>query len=306
MGRIRQSVLQRESDLKMNFISKTLIALNILSTFGGTLASAAGLETEGVLTLLEEIRVPARDAGVLADVTVRPGMHVAAHSLLAKQDDTEAQTVRDQAMTDLSNAGRLARNDLKIRLAQKAHEVASAELKRATEAAERFPKSVSQSEIDRLQLASEQADLQVYQARFDLKTAQLAVDTHEAALRLAEHRLKKRAILAPASGGVVVEVLKHAGEWVEPGETVVRIVRMDRLRVEGFLPAQQANAKLVGQEARVSIKLGPDETQDVDGEVTFVSPEIHPVNGMVRVWVDIENGESNLRPGLQATIKIER
>ena len=81
---------------------------------------------------------------------------------------------------------------------------------------------------------------------------------------------------------------------------------MDRLRVEGFLAAQQATAKLVGQPAVVSVKFGADETLDVAGEVTFVSPEIHPVNGMVRVWVDIANGEMNLRPGLQATIKIER
>ena len=288
----------------MTFTAKSVIVLTLMLSFGGTIASATSLETEGVLTLLEEIRVPARDAGVLADVAVRPGMHVTKEMLLAKQDDTEAQVTRDQANTDLSNARRLARNDLKVRLAQKAHEVAAAELKRATEAAERFSKSVSQSEVDRLRLATEQADLQIYQTRFDLKTAQLAIDTHEAALRLAEYQLKKRAIHAPTSG-VIVEVLKHAGEWVESGETVVRIVRMDRLRVEGFLSAQQANAQLVGQSARVSVKLRTDQALDVDGEVTFVSPEIHPVNGMVRVWVEIENGESNLRPGLQATIKIE-
>ncbi|HUG69026.1 MAG TPA: HlyD family efflux transporter periplasmic adaptor subunit [Pirellulaceae bacterium] len=287
----------------MDSCFKAFIAIVIFSNV--TAASAASLETEGVLTLLEEIRVPARDAGVLVEIAARPGMDVASGTPLAKQDDTEAQVTRDQASTDLSNAKRLARNDLKVRLAQKSHEVAAAELKRATEAAERFSKSVSQSEIARLQLGTEQADLQIYQTRFDLKTALLAVDTYEAALRLAEHQLKKRAIHAPTSG-VVVEVLKHVGEWVEPGETVVRMVRMDRLRVEGFLLAQQADAKLVGQPARVTIKLQPDKTLDVNGEVTFVSPEIHPVNGMVRVWVEIENGEARLRPGLPATIKIER
>lgn len=287
----------------MDSCFKAFIAIVIFSNV--TAASAASLETEGVLTLLEEIRVPARDAGILVEIAARPGMDVASGTPLAKQDDTEAQVTRDQASTDLSNAKRLARNDLKVRLAQKSHEVAAAELKRATEAAERFSKSVSQSEIARLQLGTEQADLQIYQTRFDLKTALLAVDTYEATLRLAEHQLKKRAIQAPTSG-VVVEVLKHVGEWVEPGETVVRMVRMDRLRVEGFLLAQQADAKLVGQPARVTIKLQPDQTLDVDGEVTFVSPEIHPVNGMVRVWVEIENGEAGLRPGLPATIKIER
>ncbi|MEX0817966.1 MAG: HlyD family efflux transporter periplasmic adaptor subunit, partial [Pirellulaceae bacterium] len=260
--------------------------------------------TEGVLTLYEEIRVPARDAGILAEVAVQPGMQVTPEMLLARQDDTEAQVTRDRANTELENAKRLATNDLKVRLARKAHQVAAAELKRATEAAERFSKSVSQSEIDRLRLATEQAELQIDQTHFDLKTAELAVDTHQAALRLAEYQLRKRAIQAPTSG-VVVEVLKHAGEWVEPGETVVRIVRMDRLRVEGFLLAQQASAKLVGKPAMVSVQLEPDKTLDVAGEVTFVSPEIHPVNGMVRVWIEIENGEALLRPGLPAKIKIE-
>jgi macrolide-specific efflux system membrane fusion protein len=291
--------------LEMNFRLTSFIAIVVLSELGGTVASATNLETEGVLTLLEEIRVPARDAGVLVEVAVRPGMEIAKDTPLAKQDETEAQVKRDQAQTDLSNAKRLARNDLKVRLAQKSHEVAAAELKRATEASERFSKSVSQSEIERLQLATEQADLQIYQARFDLKTAQLAVDTHEAALRLAEHQLTKRTIRAPTSG-VVVEVLKHPGEWVEPGETVLRMVRMDRLRVEGFLAAQQATAKLVGRPAHVTIKLQSDKSIDIDGDVTFVSPEIHPVNGMVRVWVEIENRDAILRPGLQATIKIER
>ncbi|HRX78224.1 MAG TPA: efflux RND transporter periplasmic adaptor subunit [Pirellulaceae bacterium] len=275
------------------------------SGFAGAQASATSLETEGMLTLLEEIRIPARDAGVLVEIAVRPGMSVTKEMLLAKQDDTEAQVTSDQAKTELSNASRLARNDLKVQLARKAHEVAAAELKRAIEAAERFSKSVSQSEIERLQLATEQADLQIYQARFDLKTAQLEVDTHEANLRLAEHRLQKRTILAPSSG-VVVEVMKQAGEWVEPGETVVRIVRIDRLRVEGFLSAQQASAKLVGQPALVSVRNQPDSSTDVQGEVTFVSPEIHPLNGMVRVWVEIDNADATLRPGLQATIKIEQ
>lgn len=289
----------------MNFCTLTLTAMVVLADIAGLRAATADIETDGVLTLLEEIHVPARDAGVLVEISVRPGMNVTKEMLLAKQDDTEAQTTSDQARTELANAQRLARNDLKVQLARKSHELAAAELKRAEDAAERFSKSVSQSEIERLQLATEQADLQIFQARFDLKTAQLAVETHQAALRLAEHRLKKRAIHAPSSG-VVVEVLKQPGEWVEPGETVVRIVRMDRLRVEGFLSAEQATSKLVGQPANVSIKHQADEPLAIEGEVTFVSPEIHPVNGMVRVWVEIENSESMLRPGLQATIKIPR
>ena len=288
----------------MNLRVGLSVAVFVLAAICTVGSSASSLETEGVLTLLEEIRIPARDEGVLVEVLVRPGMNVSKEMPLARQDETEALATRDQASTELANASRVARNDLKIQLARKSHEVAAAELKRAIEAAERFSKSVSQSEIERLELVAEQADLQIYQARFDMKTAQLAVATHEAALQLAEHRLKKRTIYAPSSG-VVVEVLKQTGEWVEPGETVLRIVRMDRLRVEAFFSAERANAQLVGRPAVIAVKVSPDQTIDIPGEVTFVSPEVHRINGMVRVWVEIENSEGKLRPGLQARIKIE-
>lgn len=287
---------------------RTMIKLLLSSMLVGwcfiSQVAAESLEAEGVLTLLEEIRVPARDAGVLREVNCQAGSNVRRETTLASLDDTEAKLTKEQAAIELSNARRLAKNDLKVRLASKSHQVATAELKRAIEAAERYSKSVSQTEIDRLTLATEHADLEIYQARFDLKTAQVAIDSYAAALRMAEYQLSKRVILAPTSG-VVVEVLKHAGEWVEPGETVMRIVRTDRLRVEGLLPGQHATSTLVGKPAAVRVRLHENKDVELQGEVTFVSPEIHPVSGMVRVRVEIENGDSLLRPGLPATITVE-
>ncbi len=284
-------------------LNRTVISL-IVGLCCISQAVAEPLETEGVLTLLAEIRVPARDAGVLDEVNSQAGSNVKRGTTLASQDDTEAKLKKEQATIDLANAKRMARNDIKVRLASKAHEVATAELKRAMEAAERYSKSVSQTEIDRLKLAVEHADLEIYQARFELKTAQVAVDSYTSALQAAEYQLTKRVILAPTSG-VVVEVLKHAGEWVEPGETVMRIVRTDRLRVEGMLPGQHATAAMVGKPATVTARLHADKQVEVQGEVTFVSPEIHPLSGLVRVRVEIDNDDSVLRPGLPATIKVE-
>jgi hypothetical protein len=36
----------------------------------------------------------------------------------------------------------------------------------------------------------------------------------------------------------------------------------------------------------------------------FVSPEVNPVNGQVRVWAEVENRGLLLRPGLQAALTI--
>ncbi len=280
-----------------------LIVIGELHLSVGKSAAGEELRTEGVITLLGEVRVPAREAGILAELLIDAGSNVTAGMLLGRLDDTQATLLRDQSAIELQHAERLAGNDLQIRLARKAHEVAAAELKRALEAAERFAKSVSQTEIDRLRLTVDQTSLQIEQSQFDLETARLAVSTKTAALGLAEHELSKRSIRAE-SPGVVVEVLKQTGEWVEPGEVVARLVRMDRLRVEGFLPAPQATSKLVGRATRILVKLQDNDLVEIAGKVTFVSPEIHPVNNMVRIWAEVSNADGALRPGLQATLKI--
>ena len=258
---------------------------------------------DAVLTVVKEIQVPAREAGILSGLSVRPGDLVVAGRILGRLDETRVKLLRRQAQLDLANAQRLAENDLKIRLARKTFAVAAAELKRATDSAERFDKSVSKSELDKLKLKSEEAALQIDQSKFEFATAQLSVQAKQAALLIAEHDVKRRTLVAPAHG-VVVEVLKQSGEWVEPGTPVLRMVYMERLRVEGFVKASDASADLIGRAAHVTIDLSNDRTRELQGKITFVSPEIHPINRMVRIWAEIDNKDGLLRPGLQAKMKI--
>src|SRR5690606_26291557 len=115
--------------------------------------------------------------------------------------------------------------------------------------------------------------------------------------------LERRKMLAPIDG-VVVEVNARAGEWMEPGEKVLRVLRMDRLRAEGFIATSQLPESLVGATARVTVDLPGRKNFTVTGQVVFVSPEIDPVNGQVRVWVEVDNPDLLLRPGLHAKMQI--
>lgn len=269
------------------------------------LAADEVLTLDAVLTLAQEVQVPARESGVLAEVFVQPGDAVELNQTLARLDDLREKVLHQQAKIELHNAQRQAHNDLKVSLARKTHEVAAAELKRAAEAAERFSKSVSQTELDRLRLESERTALEIDQAQFDLETAALTVEAKQSALQLAELELTRRVVAAPTAG-IVVELLQQPGEWVEPGQPLLRLVRIDRLRAEGFLPAQDASPRLVGKAVAVAVKLGDGKVVTLSGKLTFVSPEIHPVNNMARVWAEVENREGLLRPGLQATLRMDR
>lgn len=163
--------------------------------------------------------------------------------------------------------------------------------------------AVSEAEIDRLQLASDKADLEILQAAHDQKTAGLTSRLKETEMKLARQALERRTIASPLSG-MVVQVMQQQGEWVTGGKTVFRVVRLDRLRVEGFVSAKRSKADLVGRKVTWTVDLGDDPATDFAGEIVFVSPEVDPVNQTVRVWAEIENSKLVLRPGLRGKVKI--
>ncbi|MGC3967454.1 MAG: HlyD family secretion protein [Pirellulales bacterium] len=99
------------------------------------------------------------------------------------------------------------------------------------------------------------------------------------------------------------------GEWVEPGKPVVRLVRLDRLRVEGFVRYdQQSPGSLHGKTVRAEIASAGGVRHSFSGRVTFVSPIVQP-GGEYRIWAEVENRRENehwlLRPGLEAELTIE-
>jgi len=101
-----------------------------------------------VLRLLEEAEVPAQESGVVTSVAVREGQRVNKGELLTQIDDQVPRLAADAAKAQFEIARAKATNDVQIRFAKKSLEVSVAELRRSTESIERFPKSVSQSQLD--------------------------------------------------------------------------------------------------------------------------------------------------------------
>jgi macrolide-specific efflux system membrane fusion protein len=104
---------------------------------------------------------------------------------------------------------------------------------------------------------------------------------------------------------VIVQVYVRKGEWVKPGQQALRIVNVDRLKAEGFIAAEQAAADLVGKTVTLSLEQGSQRTA-FDGTIVFVSPEVDPITGQVRVWAEIDNRDGRLRPGQPAKMVVAR
>lgn len=248
----------------------------------------------------------------------------------------------DQAQAKLSQriAAMKAANDVAVRHASKSRDASKAEFERAVQARKAFEKSISQTELDRLKLVLERNELEIEKAKFEQELADVQQQIEESSIaeqdqiveRLklsveqaqlqkdvdaltrdvkartldqAKLQLARRSLRSPLDGEVA-EVFRHRGEWLEPGQRVMRIVRLDRLKVEGFVASSAITSSLRGATVRVRVVLSDDEKPIlVRGKIVFISSEIDPVNAQVRVWAEVENPDLLLRPGLSAEMVID-
>ena len=192
-----------------------------------------------LIKIVEAVEIPALNEGVLASVLVREGDIVAVGDLLAQVDDTQAQLRSNQAEMEAEISSREAKNDVLPRLARKTHELAVTELKRGHDVNKGFPNSVSQRDLNILQLTVDKAELEMEQALHDMKISGLNDKLKQAQLQLTRNEVARYAIRAPLPG-MIVHVDKRKGEWVSAGDLVVRVVRVDRVRAEGFVAAREA------------------------------------------------------------------
>lgn len=262
------------------------------------------IEVESVhLKLIREIEVPAREAGVLANVAVKEGAVVKQGDTLARIIDDEAQLALERAQLDLEVATAKAEAVHEIRRAQAEHNVASRNLQRARDSIAKYERSVSPAEMDRFQLQADQSQLAIEKAEFAQRLAGLESAARSNDVEAATQRLHRHTIYAPFPG-MVAEVQRFHGEWVEPGQTVLRMIRIDQLKAEGFVDATKIQSDLRGQQVQLTVELTPGKTEMYTGKIVFVSAEVEPVSRQTRIWAEIDNKDRRLKPGLPASMKI--
>jgi multidrug efflux pump subunit AcrA (membrane-fusion protein) len=256
-----------------------------------------------VVNLAAEVELAAEVAGPLVELNVTEGKRVKTGDLLGRLDDRDAALEVAKAEIALKHAQQLAASKVKLLKAEEARELARLELDRATAANQELARVVSDSQLAKLRLLLRQAELDVEQAEDDRAAAARAVEAATSELAIAQRARERRQILAPMDG-VVVEVRRHVGEWLEPGKPVLRLVRDDRLRAMGFAKLDQLVAPLEGAPATLTVVLPGSQEAQFTGRVSFVSPESNPINRQVKVIAEFENPDGRLRAGLSAKMAV--
>lgn len=282
----------------------SLLTLSVASIVNTAQAAEQLVIESTLLRLTQQIEVPARAQGVISTMKVAEGDLVQQGAVLAQVDDAESKLLHDRAAMELQLQKEKVRNDVAIRTAQKALAFHRAEFERLDKAVRNLPGSISTSELEEVRFRADQAELELEQAQYELRIDQQTADLKNKELELTQFNVNVRKVTAPING-VVVEVLRHPGEWVEPGDKVLRVVRIDRLRAEGLVHVRELPPNLVGAAVTIAVDVPGKGQKEFAGKVTFVSPEVNPVNGQTRVWAEIDNKEGLLKPGLRPRMTIK-
>lgn len=249
----------------------------------------------------------------------------------------EAEEMLRQLESTAQVSQKQSESAIAIQVAEKARELAKFELNRAQKAKESFSGSVTKVELNRLQTQLDQRTLEVEKAKEDRVIAALKsggdlaalaqqkeliarqklllqereqdmvlaatdVEVAQAELDLANLQLQRRRLIAPF-GGIVEEVSRQPGEWVERGVNILRIIQLDTLRVEGFANAEVATKLQSGQ--AVTIRFNERDVPEVDGMISFVGREVEAINQRVRVWAEFPNTDLRVRPGVVASMQVK-
>src|SRR4051812_41518157 len=184
------------------------------------------LVTHCLVSLIEDVQVPAREAGALTNVTVVEGEYVTQGQLLAQIDDRQPRLDKQVAELERDAALAKAQNDIEVRYAEAAFAVGSAELERALAVERKSPGGVTQQEIQKLRLAKHRDELQIERSKLEMRVAKMNADVHQASVKSADDAVARRQIVSTLNG-VVVTIFHEKGEWVAAGEPVLQIIRID-------------------------------------------------------------------------------
>lgn len=150
---------------------------------------------------------------------------------------------------------------------------------------------VSKQALDQAIAEDEIARQKLAQAREQRQIAQREV-------ALAKIRLEERTIRSPTDG-IVVERYLNAGERVEE-KPLVRVARVNPLRVEAIVPSALFGAIYTGMRASIAPEMPNAST--VSATVTLVDKVLDAASGTFRVRMQLPNPNGSVPAGLRCKV----
>ncbi len=226
----------------------------------------------GTLQADQRVDVQPKRAGHIRELRIVEGARVGEGDVLAVLHDDDLQARSDQARASVVDAEVRERN--------------------------------SRQQFDRTQslLKKGVASAQQYDdAKADLDRAIATLGVARANLAFAEAQLAETVIRAPFAG-LVGQSRVDVGAYVKEGETLVTLVDLDPTELVFSVPERYLGQ--LALEQPVLARVASHAEREFPGGVSFIDPQVDPVNRTVTVKARVPNPDFALRPGQFATVTL--
>ena len=139
-------------------------------------------------------------------------------------------------------------------------------------------------------------------SQFDYDTRKTDRDRAVAQARNLRLIIDKKTIRAPFAGRMGIRRV-DLGEYVQPGDPIVRLEALDKILVDFPVPQRSIGLVRVGQPLIIRVDAYPDN--EFNGRVTAISPQVRAQTRDVRLEGLVDNASEQLLPGMFAEIAIQ-
>ena len=264
-----------------------------------------------VVRFAQEIEIPALASGRVAEVTVQTNDAVEAGAPLARLDDRSLLIRRRAAALACELAQSDASDDVEQQYAEAAFKEATAELDASRSIHHDVNGAISANQLRRMRLAVERAVLEVARAKKRQQQSRLETRMREADLAMIDEQLNNLKSISSIAG-VVLNVSRSVGEWIEAGETIATVASMDRLRVHALASSHDISASAC-RDATATVHWKDPATgkaRSLRGRVVSIDPQILP-GGRYRLHAEVINRvepdderQWQLKPGASVEMRI--
>jgi RND family efflux transporter MFP subunit len=269
------------------------------------------IRATGSLTAEDQAAVAAEVGGRIVATPVERGSAVAEGAELirisateadAQVKEAEANAAQIEARLGLTNGAPFDVNNVpEAQTARASYELAQNEFNRIKSLLDQ--RVVSQSEFEQRRTQMESARQQFEAAKNGAAQQYQALQAARARVSLARKALSDTVVRAPFAG-LVAERTISVGDYVNRGQKVVTVVRIDPLRVMLTVPEQFVSAVAVG--APVTFEVDAYPGRQFSGKIRYVSPALEANQRALTVEAVVPNTTRELKPGLFATARIEQ
>lgn len=158
----------------------------------------------------------------------------------------------------------------------------------------------SQTRLASADAAVAAANAGVSTATSGLRAARSGIEAATAAVAAAEKEIERLTISAPFSG-LLESDTAELGSLLQPGALCATVIRLDPIKLVGFVPETEVNRVSLGAMAGARLAAGGEE---VTGQVTFLSRSADPQTRTFRVEIEVPNDDLRIRDGQTAEIAI--